>query len=214
MLKVGVSSRVDDVAGYGERRDALDQEWIVLLEKVGILGVPLPNHWAHPKEAVKALGLDGVIFSGGNDIAGLEGATNVAPERDRTERALIEMSLTDGFPILGVCRGMQMLAHHFGATPVRVKREHHVAQRHDLVSSHPLLSREVANSFHGWGFAELPEQLEALAHTRVGNELSIEAFRHRQAPILGVMWHPEREPFDPLDRKLIAEFFLEKTKTQ
>jgi len=212
MLKIGISSRVDEVAGYGERRDALDQEWVILLEKLGFLGVPLPNRWSDPKAAIRALGLDGAILSGGNDIDGLEGATNVAKERDSTERALIELSLEEQFPLFGVCRGMQMLAHHFGATPVRVKREFHVAKRHALTGSASLPDRAEVNSFHGWGFSELPGELEVLAHSEVGEEKSVEAFRHRRAPMMAVMWHPERNPFDPLDRELISEFFLKQTK--
>lgn len=39
-----VSQRVDVVASYGERRDALDQRWAEFLAGLGYLAVPVPNH--------------------------------------------------------------------------------------------------------------------------------------------------------------------------
>ena len=46
--------------------------------------------------------------------------------------------------------------------------------------------------YHDSGFtaADLPETLEPLAQTGDG---CIEAFRHRHLPVLGILWHPERE---------------------
>ena len=211
-MRIGLTQRVEHIASYGERRDCLDQAWTALLEGMDMIPVPLPSCLRAPARHVEALALDGVILTGGNDLCGLPGASNTAPERDALEAALLELARTRGLPVLGVCRGLQHIVAHHGGALRRV--EGHVRARHPITREPgvrpelPLTDRDEVNSFHGYGVT--PEDLAsargllALARAPDG---TVEAVVHERLPIAGIMWHPERAPNDPRDRALISAFF-------
>lgn len=184
MLRIGITQRVDVISHYGERRDALDQQWHQLLQTVGVMGIPLPNHATLASDLFDALALDGLILSGGNDLGS-------APERDAMEHAALNWAEQHRLPVLGVCRGMQMINQYCGGSLQAVTQ--HAATRHALLGCGPLLAglREV-NSYHHFGITDagLGDGLQVLA--RAADD-SIEAFRHTRLPWFGVMWHPERE---------------------
>jgi gamma-glutamyl-gamma-aminobutyrate hydrolase PuuD len=62
------------------------------------------------------------------------------------------------------------------------------------------LRRGSVNSFHDWGVGDVGS-LEVLARAADG---TVEAVSHPTATQVGIMWHPEREPFDPTDLDLVA----------
>ncbi len=208
MRTVGLTLRVDEAR---ERRDALDQAWYGVLARADLRPVLLPNA---PDVAfgmgglVEDLGLDGVILTGGNDLVALPGGENTAPERDAVEAALIDACAERGLPLLGVCRGYQMLVHHLGGTLVRV--DGHVATTHGLTvvadGPMPLGGRTEVNSYHGWGVPAdgLGPVLRPAASAPDG---TIEAAFHPDRPQWGLMWHPEREPFDDGDVALLRALF-------
>ena len=208
-MRLGITQRVEVVAAYGERRDCLDQQWQVLFEQLGHQLVPVPNRLKAAQAWAEELALEGLVLTGGNDLADLPGAANPAPERDRTESGLLAWAEDRRCPVLGVCRGLQMINVWHGGVLTRV--DGHVACRHPLevcVGNVPGLADGMeVNSFHGWGVPEdgLGESLEVLARAGDG---SIEALRHCMLPWLGMMWHPEREsPFSSHDLELLAGLF-------
>ena len=208
MKRLGITQRVETVQHY-ERRDSLDQRWSSFILKLGYVPVPLPN--------IKAIGvaglldgldLDAILLSGGNSITSLDpSASDVAPERDAFESALLGEALIRNVPVIGVCRGMQMIHNYLGGelTPVIS----HTDVDHSIV----LLKKdyqlpELVNSYHNWGInaVDLAKGLEIIA---VDSEGKVEAFEHKKRKLLGIMWHPEREkPFNRLDIQLIKRFLL------
>ena len=200
-LRIGLTQRVEDLADRGERRDALDQAWTPWIAALGAVAVPLPNRLDDPVGFVRDLGLDGIVFTGGNDLADLDGARNVAPERDATEVALLADASETSLPVFAVCRGMQMLVQFWGGTLRRL--DGHVGRHHDLQigpGGSGLRSGPV-NSFHQWGVDPdgVGPALEVLALAPDG---TVEAVKHPGLPQVGVMWHPERANPDPLDQAL------------
>jgi putative glutamine amidotransferase len=194
MRPVAVTQRVDIVPRRGERRDALDQSWTRLLAACGLVAVPMPNH-PEVAAAMLAAGPVGLLLTGGNDLARYGGD---APERDETERRLLALARQSGLPVMGVCRGMQVIQDAFGVPLARI--EGHVAVRHRLDS----IENEV-NSFHGFGANTTAPALEVLARAPDG---IVEALRHVREPIIGQMWHPEREtPFASADLERIRRHF-------
>ncbi len=191
MKRIAITQRVEIIESINERRDALSQEWCELADTCGFIPVLIPNN---PDIAVKIsekLGIDGIIFSGGNDLAAYGGN---APERDNTETALIRYSVEKNIPLLGVCRGAQMLLHYFGAKLEKV--EGHVRTNHILTTG------KSVNSFHGFAAKTASDNLEVLERSEDG---VIEEFTHtRYDYIYGIMWHPERyHPFREEDIKFI-----------
>lgn len=195
---VALSQRLDILSARNERRDALDQRWALFLEACGLLPLPLPNHEASAALLLQQLRPAGVILTGGNDLVAYGGD---APERDATEAMLIRWAMETATPLLAVCRGAQMLAHHFG-TPL-LRAQNHAGTRHPLHFADG--SQREVNSYHDWCFVQAPEGFEAWATHADG---AIEAIRHRSARMTGILWHPEREmPFDGRDIALFRAHF-------
>ena len=206
MRRIGLTQRVEVVPDYGERRDALDQNWAKLLGEAGLLPQPLSNAVAHVAAYVDSLDLAGVILTGGNDLARFERARNPAPERDRFEWALVEACRARQLPILGVCRGMQVLNLYFGGALERATG--HVRTRHRLLWDDDALE---VNSYHDYVVPSsgVGDDLRITARCEDG---TVEAFRHDDRRIEGVMWHPERErPFHDRDVALLRRLFGEET---
>lgn len=196
MKKLLFTQRVEIVGSYNERRDCSDQNIARFVQACGYLPLPICNTPDYIDEYLEILKPDGFLLTGGNDLMQYGGN---APERDKLEYLLVEKALQNNIPLLGFCRGMQIIAVYFGAKLMRVSN--HVSTRHVLTGS---FDRAV-NSYHNYGIYELPETLESLAQSTDG---VIEALRHREKAIAGIMWHPEREaPFQLPDIELVKEFF-------
>ena len=207
-MKIGITQRVDKVIDYNEIRDGLDQNWIHLLNIVGLDVIPIPNQIKNVKEFYLNLGIEGIILTGGNDLYELKTNNNVSLERDNVEKVLFEVAKDLGHPILGVCRGMQHICMILGERIVKINS--HVSKRHNLrikgLIEYPM-NYEV-NSFHNWGLKKLKPSTDliVLAYTSDG---SIEAVRHKNKRIFGIMWHPEREQkFSEFDIQFIKHIFL------
>ena len=207
--RIGITQRVEAAPGSRETRDCLDQRWTPLLESFGLLLVPLANNATEPHSYIEGLALDGIIFSGGNDLSDAPGARSAAPERDRFERAALGWALEGHKPVLGVCRGMQainvFLGGQLGPVTGHAGTRHLIHAVADAGLGWPE-SFEV-NSYHDFGIApnQLAADLTVLASSPDG---SIEACRHRSAACIGIMWHPEREaPTNALDLDLLRSLF-------
>jgi putative glutamine amidotransferase len=121
-----------------------------------------------------------VILSGGGDVGD-------DPERDFTERGLLEYARVNRLPLLGICRGMQVMGVNAGGKLIRVAR--HVGGRHQISGE---MTGEV-NSFHEKALSSCPPDYRETSRSEDG---VLEAIRHRILPWEGWMWHPEREdPF-------------------
>lgn len=189
MTRIAVTQRVQDVRGRAERRDCLDQRWVTLLEPFGATVVPVPNTLADPIGWFRSVGASALILTGGNDLSHLDGAVDVAPERDATERSLLDNAAGLRLPVLAVCRGLQLLNVHCGGQLARSGG--HAGARHPVRWLDGSGVQDV-NSYHDWGIdpGGVAPVLEVLA---VDEEGRVEAVRHRDVPWVGVMWHPERE---------------------
>jgi gamma-glutamyl-gamma-aminobutyrate hydrolase PuuD len=197
MKAVAVTQRVSVVPAYGERRDCLDQAWTKFLAACGLLPVLLPNVTETALALCERAGVCGLVLTGGNDLAVLGGD---APERDAVENALLDLAQRRGLPVLGVCRGMQVIQQRF-AIPLR-RVEGHVAQRQVIRIDG---ERKEVNSYHHFAAFDSRPPLEVWA---VADDGVVKAIRHSAEPVTGIMWHPERcTPFSPADVALFRQVF-------
>lgn len=194
-LRVGVTMRVLESQGYHEPRDALAQEWSNFMNAAlpDAAWLPIPNLGAKSvRTYCEKWDVNRLILTGGEDIG-------VSLIRDETERDLLIWARELALPVLGVCRGMQMMAEGVGVALKSV--EGHVRTRHILQGD---FVREV-NSFHNYGLAECPRGFEVSARAEDGE---IEAMRNRELHWEGWMWHPEREkPFQSADIDRLRRLF-------
>ena len=216
MKRLGLTQRVEVIEEYGERRDCLDQAWTTLLEDWGYQPVPLPNTIDSPMEYLDSITLDGLILTSGNDLTHLDGATQTAPERDQFEQAALDWAIDQNVPTLGVCRGLEFLNDYFSGTLSTV--EDHVATQHpvsfETSTLHVPEKDEIGfpdeiqvNSYHDYGITrgDVAEKLVVLATAPDG---TVEALTHPDHPLIGIMWHPERDtPSTELDHKLFDALF-------
>ena len=190
--RIGLSMRVTNAADYVEPRDSIAQDWYSFLNVFApeLMWITVPNVGVDVKEYIQKWGIEGFILTGGNDIG-------QAPERDATENTILKYALDNECPILGICRGLQIIQHFLGGELSQCSREVHVAQYHeisftDLAKRYKLKGKTRVNSYHTQAVAvnDLATHLEPFAVTKDG---WAEGFYHTQHPIVAVMWHPERE---------------------
>mgnify|MGYP001220875488 CR=1 FL=1 len=204
-LRIGISLRIDKIQSYNENRDAISQEWTTLLEKCDITPILIPNSLKNIKNFLQELEIKGIILSGGDNIGEF-------PERDRTENELIEYSLKNELPILGVCRGMQILNKFFGGGVIKNESNNHVKLNHKITILNSKFkkvfdnSKMEVNSYHNNIIrkSELNNDSDIFAIDERDN--TIEGFFHLKYPIFGVMWHPERKS-DEKSSQLLNEIF-------
>jgi putative glutamine amidotransferase len=160
--------------------------------------------------------LDGLVLEGGSDVwPGSYGDEPLRPEwsgdrvRDCYEIALLRAFVARNKPVLGVCRGMQVLNVAYGGTLYQdlalqkpgpmfhrsaqlYDRNHHqieIVPESRLARLYPGLSSPAVNSVHHQGIRDLAAGFVVEARAPDG---VIEAFRHGgEAYVAGVQWHPE-----------------------
>jgi len=213
-MRIGITMRVIENVEYHERRDALSREWSEYVSRIlpGVILIPLLNNADKVEDTIMSLNIKGIILSNGNDWG-------ESQERDETEQRIVNYCKAINFPILGVCRGMQVLNVLFGGilekNLVNISKDNHVAVEHQvLIENSPFreLSKKkliYVNSFHKHGvlIKGLAQDMKAFATTADG---VVEGFFHKTLPIMAIQWHPERKsPSAVFDQQLIIRLFKE-----
>lgn len=160
--------------------------------------------------------LDGLLLPGGEDVASEEYGENphpmlgkVSPERDELELVVATWALEDGIPVLGICRGIQLLAVAAGGTlyqdvPAQLPeaRVHSVTEfgrdhlcHEVIIEPGTVLAKAVrapvvqVNSFHHQAVKAVPAGFRVSAHSSDG---IIEGIESETLPfVVGVQCHPE-----------------------
>lgn len=134
---------------------------------------------------------------------------NVSPERDSAELELVRHMLSADKPILGICRGHQVLNVAFGGTlyqditsqctsPVlqhvqKAKRDHQSHAVHiekgTILASIAISGKIMVNSFHHQALKDIPAPLIVSGKASDGIVEAVESTAHHF--VVGVQWHPE-----------------------
>lgn len=190
---------------------------------------PQPEPGTNAAEIVR--GFDGLLIIGGEDLAAdVSGAApqdigeGASAERDHWEITLIKAALADDIPVLGICRGMQLLNVAFGGSlhgniagssalhpPVPADRDEALSFRHQvafepgsLVSLTYGSTAKEANSLHHQAVNHVGSGLRVSGRSEDGVVEALELSEARWC--LGVQWHPELLPDDPQELQLFTEF--------
>lgn len=183
MKPVIYTQRVEVIESYNERRDCADQRIAEFIRTCGYLPIPVPNIPSVVREIVDEIKPAGIVLVGGNSLVKYGGN---APERDETDKILIELAVEKSIPVYGFCRGMQSILDYYDNELVKV--DAHVAVRHNIKG----LEKEInVNSYHNEACVELKN--DDLTVVMKAPDGVIEKIKHKALPIVGTMWHPERE---------------------
>lgn len=189
----------------GDRLGRLYSTYMEAVREAG--GVPVMLFDGQDEAALLAKRLDGLLLSGGDDVdAAMFGEQNAYSRgidrvRDGLEAACIAAFAAEGKPVLGICRGMQVMAAALGGTlwqdiEAQTGVVHRFGARHDiLVREGSFLSafmpeRVEVNSTHHQSVRELPPRFMVSAVSPDGVLEAMEATDGR--PLWAVQFHPER----------------------
>lgn len=227
-LKIGVSARIfhPESGAKGLRSKTLQYleesiaQW-VMSRDVLVLMIPTVNtngllHPSNIRLRDYAKHLDGLVLQGGADVSPQtysQSATRPEWSGDRTrdmyELELLHEFVEAGKPVLGVCRGCQLINVAFGGTlyqdiasdvPTAIEHVNDLYDSHyhtihfstgsSLASLFPSKSEALVNSIHHQAVKDLGRDLVVEAFS--GNDNIVEAIRYRKAPfVMGLQWHPE-----------------------
>ena len=191
MKKIAISLRVATIGKFQEKRDSLSHDWLQFFKELNYFPVLIPNLINDLEDFLDILKIDGIILSGGDNI----GDEKI---RDETEKKIISYGIKNNLPIIGICRGMQVLNKYFNGKIGINQADNHSGTKHEIkfkLNGKKILDKAViVNSYHNNLIKtedDLGQQLEPIAYCP--DDESVEGFKHVKLPILGVMWHPERE---------------------
>lgn len=167
------------------------------------------------KESFAAL-----LLAGGGDLAPIyfgeedHGSHPPDPLRDETEIALCEEFVIARKPILGICRGCQILNVYFGGTLIQdlPSYHHHLNTCHSVVNiknsiANALFGKEMlVRSNHHQAIGKLGKGIRITQYAR--RDSVIEGFAHKSLPILATQWHPEKICTDVTDTAPLFQHFL------
>ena len=192
--------------------------YFVPFNKRDIIPIVLPVGSKHLKEVLDLC--DGFLIIGGDDIdpkyynqENKGFSRDVQPLIDEVDLEVIEYIKKNPKPTLGICRGIQSLAAFWGGSLYQDLDNEHVLHtssnnEHDVVAvaNTPLTkllpSEFKVNTYHHQAVKRVPTDfIVSFMH-----DDAIEAIEHKNLPILGVQWHPER--YDTKESEIIFDYFV------
>lgn len=177
-----------------------------------------------PRSPTISAPIHGVVVGGGDDIEPEHygkiktPSRQYDPERDKLEMDIIRRAQADNIPILGICRGAQLINVVNDGTlfdDIRPLRQHTPNRLHfrpikwvdlhgDSFLRKQLLADKIkVNSLHNQAIDKVGKNLNITGRDRDGFVQSIEG---NNGFLLGVQWHPEYLPYSRLQRELFAYF--------
>lgn len=234
---IGITCNYDhrDAVGVVSHMGAETQDWQFLaddyvgyVEKAGGIPVLIPQCENPEIMPLYLERLDGLILSGGCDVDPARYGARVKaycgtlfPRRDAAEIALIKAAYERKMPMLGICRGLQIMTVAFGGTLCQDIAKEKEGEEHFTImyprncATHELTlnaDSRIAkvfgkniigvNSFHHQCVKTVPDNAEATAESPDGI-IEVLEFRGGHAFMLGVQWHPEMMYDSDEQRKLI-----------
>ncbi|MDE2125415.1 MAG: gamma-glutamyl-gamma-aminobutyrate hydrolase family protein [Armatimonadetes bacterium] len=231
---IGITCATEQAANGGSALFRLNAAYVQAVQNAGGAPVILPS-CSSPEIIERYLGLiDGLLLSGGADIApGLYGQEQmpccggIDPARDAFELPLVRRAIEQDMPVMGICRGIQVLNVALGGTliqdlpeqqpseirhqqtdfgHVRSDATHTIQVRpgsllHDLTQSVQIET----NSMHHQALADLAPGLVVTARTSDSVIEAVEMPSRRM--VLALQCHPEETASrDPISRRLFEGF--------
>ncbi|WP_340153095.1 gamma-glutamyl-gamma-aminobutyrate hydrolase family protein [uncultured Marivirga sp.] len=201
-IVIGISMRMTNAAGYDELRDTIACDWGLYLQNnfPEAKWLYLPNLEKDIIPYMQKWRVNRIILTGGDDYG-------VFSKRDETEYNVFQYARQNKLPVLGICRGMQLVNKWLGGEISQLSKSE---SKEHVATSHKVIFRDhekMVNSYHN-NVIYKPDLAKALnILCEAPNGQGIEGVTGDN--ILGLMWHPERNLTAPdWETKLISNFLL------
>lgn len=212
---------------YGDWMDCLENNYTTFLEDKGFELITVPNATLNITNFLNSKKFYGIVLTGGENInpfyyGGKTKKNSYSKDRDRIELSLLNYAVNHRIPVLGICRGMQLLNIYFKGKLIQNIALIDNNKTHKAVKFHriKIVNSEISinlknnfidvNSYHNQGVT-LPKLGENLKPFAIFEELNlVEGLFHKSLPIAGIQWHPERSNTSKLLDDLIFDGFLNK----
>ncbi len=189
MMKIAIAGRQKDTLRYEGAFERLGTDYVTTLS------------------LSKMLGCDALLLPGGGDITPAffgqknAGSKNIDTELDIIQLQALEQALRQEKPVLGICKGVQLINVYFGGT---ITQHMANADTHQYIGEDQYHDTVIlpdnylsglygnalrVNSAHHQCIARLGKDLSAV---QFASDSTIEGISHKSLPIYGVQWHPER----------------------
>ncbi len=210
---IGLTPQYD----YEKNRVWIGPNYLEAIRTAGGVPILLPLQAEEDELKVAADICDGFMYTGGPDIDPFRFGEEtirqcgvVVPERDAMEEALFQIAMESGKPILGICRGIQVLNVFLGGTlyqDIAAQYSSDLPLAHSQQSGNSVLTHSVSikegtllsrilskdiikvNSFHHQSVKDLAPSLEAAGFS--ADSLIEAVYLPGHKFFLGVQWHPE-----------------------
>ncbi|SFD01184.1 putative glutamine amidotransferase [Chitinophaga sp. CF118] len=182
---IGITVRADYIDARNEYIDCIDRQLYNFAKRTSLIPVLLVNDEEIVDGYLANIKFSCFILSGGNDLSKFSN-NNDSIKRDLIDRKIIDYALANAIPVLGICRGAQVIADYFGS---EIIYKRHVGDH--LISTGNFIpgKKMIVNSYHNYCISKLGSNLIPLAYSE---DETVEAFKYRGKKIFGIMWHPER----------------------
>ena len=227
VLGLSAKTPVIGISAYSEDgRCQVNMTYINSVRMAGGVPLVIPVTSDDAQLAAIIATIDGLLMTGGEDFDPLKwfgeepvrGLGEVVPARDEYDVKLVRAAVAAGIPVLGICRGEQLLAVAFGGSlwqdiPSQVKDsyvKHRQSPTTGTIGTHSItiekgsilartLGKEkaVVNTFHHQAIKDVPKGFRVVARAADGIIEGVERsgklpdFKDGGAMILGVQFHPE-----------------------
>ncbi len=200
MIKIGITSNIKKY--FNGYIDFIDHYWINFFEIKKIEYNLIPNSRYLSEKILKKI--DILILSGGNDVVSKKKDSIL---RNKIENNLINKAIKKKIPILGVCRGAQILNIKFGGKISKIKNQ--MRTRHNIYFyKNNFIKKKIfnVNSFHNYGikYEDISKRFKIIA---TDSDKNVEMFASKKNKIIATMWHPEREKNKKILTNLINKIF-------
>ena len=231
---IGLTCQYDSTINRGVNR--INAEYINAIAEAGGIPFIIPN-----LESTEDIGryldiVNGIIFTGGEDVSAqyfkeepIKEVTEVSRDRDITEMALFEKAYEKGIPIMGVCRGMQLINIALGGSlyqdiyvqvpnvfgnnnKISLKEGFHTINISKDSLVYEIFNKEslLVNSLHHQACKELGRNLKVAAQAKDGIIEAIESTNEKF--VLGLQFHPETMAMKYKEFLKPYKYFVEVTK--
>lgn len=195
MKLIGVTPRI--LMSEGVEKQFVNTRYVKQLQDRGLDVIMIMTNNPNPEKILELC--DGFLITGGSDIdpkfyneENLGLSKNVYPKLDDLDRLIVLHAAKTKKPLLGICRGHQAINVFLGGSLIQ-----HIDNHEDLKSDHLVKTikndflnfKETinVNSYHHQAVKDLAPGLVEIA----SKDGIVEAFIHKELPIVGIQWHPE-----------------------